>query len=446
MNCKKRWGITAIILAAAFLLRLLPALNVLDNPERFIRPDTATYLEPAKALLEGRFSGTGRAPGYSLLAASSMWISLKNHLSILALSGVFLSTLTILPVYGAGKTLFGRKAGLIAAALFAFNLTCAANAPMLLSDTLFGFFAACQFYFFILFYRSKKSSDFLLCILFAAAGTLIRPINLPWIAPALVLLWMRPQMPWQRKLSTSLCALLITSAILLPWMARNAASGAPWCIDTNTGAMVHQNGAMILAEAKGTNYEFEKEKIRKEYDTLFLDTRRFPDEKSREEWKMTRFRQIIAAHPWIALKQHFNWHRILLPDAPTFFEITGVTKSDRGTMNVLAKEGIFAAVDHYFEGRWYLPALLLPLLAVTGITYMGTLLFLFRCLFHFKRRWYMWLLFLAFAEFYLFLPGPICAPRYQIPALPLMCVFAAGALIPAMRMIPFLRKRKVELK
>lgn len=446
MNCKKRWGITAIILAAAFLLRLLPALNVFDNPECFIRPDTATYLEPAKALLEGRFSGTGRAPGYSLLAASSMWISLKNHLSILALTGVLLSTLTILPVYGAGKTLFGRKAGLIAAALFAFNLTCAANAPMLLSDTLFGFFAACQFYFFILFYRSKKSSDFLLCILFAAAGTLIRPINLPWIAPALVLLWMRPQMPWQRKLSTSLCALLITSAILLPWMARNAASGAPWCIDTNTGAMVHQNGAMILAEAKGTNYEFEKEKIRKEYDTLFLDTRRFPDEKSREEWKMTRFRQIIAAHPWIALKQHFNWHRILLPDAPTFFEITGVTKSDRGTMNVLAKEGIFAAVDHYFEGRWYLPALLLPLLAVTGITYMGTLLFLFRCLFHFKRRWYMWLLFLAFAEFYLFLPGPICAPRYQIPALPLMCVFAAGTLIPAMRMIPFLRKRKVELK
>jgi hypothetical protein len=75
---------------------------------------------------------------------------------------------------------------------------------MLLSDTLFGFFAACQFYFFILFYRSKKSSAFLLCILFAAAGTLIRPINLPWIAPALVLLWMRPQMPWQRKLSSSL--------------------------------------------------------------------------------------------------------------------------------------------------------------------------------------------------------------------------------------------------
>ena len=39
------------------------------------------------------------------------------------------------------------------------------------------------------------------------------------------------------------------AAVLLPWMARNAAAGAPWCIDTNTGAMLHQNGAMIPAEA-----------------------------------------------------------------------------------------------------------------------------------------------------------------------------------------------------
>ena len=190
--------------------------------------------------------------------------------------------------------------------------------------------------------------------------------------------------------------------------------------------MVHQNGAMILAEANKSSYEAEKEKIRREYDTLFLDTRRFPDEKSREKWKMERLRQIITAHPWIALKQHFNWHRILLPDAPTFFEITGLTTSDRGTMNILAKEGVFAAVNYYFDGRWYLPAALFPLLAVTGITYLGTLLFLAGTLFRIKRHWYFWLLFLAFAEFYLFLPGPICAPRYQIPALPVMCAFAGA--------------------
>ena len=112
-------------------------------------------------------------------------------------------------------------------------------------------------------------------------------------------------------------------------------------------------------------------------------------------------------------------------------------------MNVLVKHGLFAAIDHYFEGRWYLPALLLPLLAATGVIYLGVVLFLFRCLFHFRRRWYMWLLFLAFTEFYLFLPGPICAPRYQIPALPLMCVFAAGALILCMGKLRSLKHHRL---
>ena len=94
-------------------------------------------------------------------------------------------------------------------------------------------------------------------------------------------------------------------------------------------------------------------------------------------------------------------------------------------MNVLVTKGLFAAVDHYFEGKLHLVLLLLPLLCITTITYLGTLLLLLYALFHFRRRWYLWLLFLAFAEFYLFLPGPICAPRYQLPALPLMCTFAS---------------------
>ena len=394
-----------------------------------------TYLAPAQALLKGEFFGTGRAPGYIVLAAAARWLSPEYHRSLLALAGVLFSTLTLIPLYAGTKELFGRKPALAAGLLYALNLTAIANAPMLLSDTFFAFVAACQYYFFTRFYRKKQSADFLLCIFFAAAGTLIRPINLPWIAPALVLLWFLPGISWKQKAWNALGGVTITLFILLPWMARNAASGAPWCIDTNTGAMVHQNGAMILSEARGTSYEAEKEKIRQEYDQLFKDTVQFPDEKSREKWKMARFRQIIAAHPFTALKQHFNWHRILLPDAPTFFELLGVTKSDRGPMGVLAQKGLIAAVDHYFEGRWSLPCLLLPLLLVTGVTYLGTVILLIWSVCHFRRRWYFGLLFLAFAEFYLFLPGPICAPRYQLPALPLLCGFAGVVLVYLLRVL-----------
>ena len=337
---------------------------------------------------------------------------------------MLLSTLTLVPVWAGTRLLAGTGAALAATALLALNLTAAANAPMLLSDTLFGFFAAWQFFFFIRFFRRKKDRDFLCCVLTAALGTLIRPINLPWLAPALVLLWFVPGVSPRRKALDTLGGVLIYGAVLLPWMARNAAAGAPWCIDTNTGAMLHQNGAMILAEANRSSYEDEKQRLRKEFDTLFQDKKRFPDEKSREEWKIAKLKKIIADHPFIALKQHVNWHRILLPDAPTFFELAGLTRSDRGTMDVLTRRGLFAAVDHYFEGRWALPCALLPLLLLTGLVYLGTAAVLCASVLKFRKRFFLLLLFLAFAEFYLFLPGPICAPRYQIPALPLMCAFA----------------------
>ena len=142
MSNKKERIILAVIFAAAFLLRLLPALNVFDFPERFIRPDTATYLAPAQALLEGKFFGTGRAPGYIFLAAAAKYLLPGSDHVLLALTGVFLSTLTLLPVYGAAKELFGSRAGVIATGLFALNLTAIANAPLLLSDTFFSLFAA----------------------------------------------------------------------------------------------------------------------------------------------------------------------------------------------------------------------------------------------------------------------------------------------------------------
>jgi len=424
MNRKTAITLLLLILAAAFAARLIPTLMALGFPERIARPDTPTYLEPAKALISGEFSGTGRAPGYIWLAAGARLASEHHHRLLLALAGVLLSTLTLLPVWAGTRLLAGSRAALAATALMALNLTAIANAPMLLSDTLFGFFAAWQFFFFIRFYRRKRSGDFLLSVLTAALGTLIRPINLPWLAPALVLLWFLSGIDRRRKALNTLGAVLIYAAVLLPWMARNAAAGAPWCIDTNTGAMLHQNGAMILAEANKSSYEDEKQRLRQEFDTLFPDKTRFPDEKSREEWKIARLKKIIAAHPFIALKQHFNWHRILLPDAPTLFELAGLTRSDRGTMEVLTRRGLIAAVDHYFEGRWYLPCALLPLLLFTGLVYLGCAAVLCGAVLRFRKRFFLLLLFLAFAEFYLFLPGPICAPRYQIPALPVMCAFA----------------------
>ena len=47
-----------------------------------------------------------------------------------------------------------------------------------------------------------------------------------------------------------------------------------------------------------------------------------------------------------------------------------------------------------------------------------------------RSRWRELVIFLAFCEYYLFLPGAITAPRYQLPALPLLCTLA-GCMISA---------------
>ena len=96
-------------------------------------------------------------------------------------------------------------------------------------------------------------------------------------------------------------------------------------------------------------------------------------------------------------------------------------------MNVLQKQGLFAAVNHYFDGRLYLPLLLLPLLAVTLLLYAGAAVQLGIALWNWKKQWFALLVFLAFVEYYFFLPGPVTVPRYQLPALPALAVAAALA-------------------
>ena len=64
---------------------------------------------------------------------------------------------------------------------------------------------------------------------------------------------------------------------------------------------------------------------------------------------------------------------------------------------------------------------LLPLLLITALLYFcaaGLLVYDIR---NIRRCYGEVLIFLTFCEYYLFLPGAITAPRYQLPALPFLC-------------------------
>ncbi|MBQ9088284.1 MAG: glycosyltransferase family 39 protein [Lentisphaeria bacterium] len=438
MNRKKLYGIYGGLFLLALLLRMTMAIFAnCESEVRTVRPDTAGYLTPARSLVEdGSYNSTRRPPGLPVLAAAVFKCGGGIRVLSFILAGV--SALTVLAVARAGFLYKGHAGGVIAGTLYALNPTVLGNAPLLLTDTLAGVFAALQYMFFLEFYRSKQWWGFFACAGVAALGTLIRPVNMLFILPLIFLLLCMRGISWKKKITAAVTGFLLFASIIFPWMLRNAMCGAGFCVDTNTGAMYHQNGAMLLGEVSGRGYEFEKQRIIWEQEELFRDTARFPDEKSREEYRISAYKKLVKEHFFIWLKQQMNY-QILFPDIPSFLECLGVTSSDRGTMAVLKEQGVMAAVKHYFGKNWFLVIVtVLPLILVAAVSYAGALGKLVLDIKDIKNKYMEIFVFGAFVYYYLFLPGAITAPRYQIPALPCLCVMAAQMLL---AMLKYFRNR-----
>lgn len=424
---ENKWTLPVILLAALFL-RLIPAVSAIKAEDRLLRPDSGIYLNAAQELVTcGSYQTTRRPPGYPAFAAIIYALGGKN--SAVALTQVAIAVATCWIVAMTGREVSGKACGNLAAGLMAVNLTAIANTPLLLSDTLFAFFIAGQFYFFVRYRRMKQLREVLLLALTAGFATLIRPINQLMIVVIPVLIAMMTEIPWKKRCLHIAAAVITFAAVITPWMMRNYLAGATFAVDTNTGAMRHQNGAMLLAKVNGTSYEFEKQKLRDAEAAELADRQKYPDERSREQWRIKEFKQLVMKYPFTYFSQHFDiW--ILLPDAPTLLECCGWTTSDKGTMNVLKKDGIFAAVRHYFGKNWLsCISLLIPLLIPVIILYAATAAKIMQYLRNIRSYWFEIFVLLGLAEYYLFLPGAITAPRYQLPALPCLCVTAALAII-----------------
>lgn len=417
----------AVIFAAALLVRGILWFSAASDPERLCRPDSTKYLISARSLAHGAgYEGTRRPPGFPVIAAAVYRCG--GGAKTIALLLTLLGAATAVVIYRCGELCTSRAGGVISGGLYALNLTAAGNAPLLLADTLFGLLTAVEFLIFLRCWKEKKPGYYLLCCAVAGLAVLVKPINLLFILPLTVLFCLLPRpenFSRRRKLLYCGAGAAIFLAVLVPWMIRNARCGAGMCIDTNTGAMLHQNGAMLLGEVNGTGYEAEKQRILREQEEIFADIERFPDEKSREEWRMNEYKKLIIKHFPLWLRQQIDW-RILLPDAPAFLECLGITQSDRGTMAVLKNHGFFAAVRHYFGKNFLLLLLLLsPLLAVTMLTFAAFFAAVATAVWHWRKHYFEVLVLLAFVEYYLLLPGSIVAPRYQLPALPCICVAAS---------------------
>lgn len=423
------------IVLLGFLLRLGTALpGIADAEIRFSRPDSETYLEPARALAES--GGYLEAPG-SPRPATLRPPGLPALLSILLRGGAgvgavvvvlcLLGALIAVPVYACGSELGGRAAGILAALLFSLNLTAIANAPLILSDTVFTLIVAGLAVFVLRYHRRGRLVDAGVAATLAAAAALVRSIGLPFgVVVAALLLAPGPAVRSRRLLATALF-LVLFGTLVAPWMARNAALGAGFRIDTNAGNTLLENtAAAVLAVEQGESEELVRERLRAETAEVFAgDPEAYSSLDARVSYQLSRGRQILMEHPVRTALLHVQ-PVILLPDVPTFLEDLGITTSGRGTQAVIRQHGFIRGVRHYFGDRIWILVPLLPALAVVALTYLGglgTLVAWAR-----GRRIFFLFLFGGFVLFFIVLPGPMIMPRYHLPALPLLCAMAGAGL------------------
>ncbi len=423
----RRYAIGLFLLA--LLIRLAAAVPGLENPELLMRPDSTTYLTPAEHLLQtcsyrNEAGPTAlRVPGYPTLLAVGKFFSGNGTIGGIVVSTIFAS-LAIPAIFLAALVFTNRiRRSLFAALLYLFSPTAIAFAPMLLSDAAFATIVSIQLLFFLRYFKRRKTTDLVLCVLTAGIGALTRPLNLFWIFPCLFVLFFLPGISFRTGIRRAFLALILFSGIIFPWILRNHAIGSGWRIDAVSADSLKHNAAVVESRVSGRPAE----EFRQEYVRFFEREFQSRPEKYRSEDAKLGFQERYLAekirqHPSVYFSMFLN-PVLFLPDLPTLFENLNLSKGGKGTWDVIVTHGLFAGVRHYFGGNWLLPFLAFPLAAVLFITYACALWTLFRAIR--KRDHRILLMFLLFCAYYLIVTGPVAYPRFQLPALPFLCVLAS---------------------
>ena len=428
-----------LIAAAALLIRIVCALPALmEGNECLLRTDSPSYIEPALALLkDGAYwtgPGTGipmtrRPAGCALILAGLFAVFGKNYLLASVLNCIA-SALTCYPAGLCGRLLGGRKAGYWSAGLFALNLTSLAQAPLLLADSVLGLCCAWALFFLLKSRKTRELHAFGCSCLLLALGAWFKPVNVPILIGAMPLLAVMI-FGFRRRTLTACGMVLLTFLLLIfPVMLRNYRCGADFDMDSNRGEMLFHSGSAILGEVTGGDSGVIRDRMAREtYAYLNAHPELYPDIRSRNAYCHRKYLELIRKYPCAFFHTHLPQWTMLLPDLPTFLENNRLTVTGRGTLDVMRKNGVFAALKHYLDGRFVLLIPVFPFLPITALLYFGTAMMLLIWLKHWKTQWLLLVLFGIFGFFYLFAGGPVVMPRYQIPALPLLCAMAGSWLV-----------------
>ena len=414
-----RQGPVLIVLAVGLLLRLAVWGFGLSDPERFLTPDSASYIGLASGILDsGMYGSEGqpeifRAPGYPFFLSVVFVISRAPGLVVFF--QVLLDGAVCWLVWRLARQSLGEGPAVAALAFQCVSVVSIVYACRVLSDTLFTFL-------FVLFLNSlwvscqregtPRFRGGALCGVLLAGMTYVRAVALPFgVLPVGLLLW-------RRRFRAALACAGTAALLLLPWYVRNGVrAGYPHFSSVGAILLYQCNAAMVLSKIECRPFAAVQEDI-------IADLSRYPTEQAQARHAMKQGRKIILQHPFIYTWAHLKTVPTnLLPATGELFQTLGAEIGGSGTLAIIRSRGILEGVRHYFRGRWGWFAAAVPFLALLGISYLLALVgFVGRAWAPSARPFFVFLGMTG--AYFLLVPGGAAHPRYAVPAMPIISLCA----------------------
>lgn len=414
-----------ILLLAAAVIRFALLAVAWSHPERMLTPDSTDYLRLTGSLHAGEgFEREGRpeifrTPGYPvflLVAALFRSLGPGGVAAVQVLADVLLVYLT----YLLASLVADRRSAVWAAAFQAVSVVSIVSSLRILSDGLYAVLFVLALCLLVLHLKAGGRWSLLSAAGVMGVACYVRPVGLVMAALMTAALLARPKR-WRRAGAFAGVVL----ALVLPWVMRNGMVARYWGFSSfATDSMYFYAVPQLEADRTGQDAAAlrARRKVVAGPPWGVGDPTPPPGPAARERARDAR-REILA-HPasyaWLHLRGCVG---VYLPGAPGLLELAGLTEGQRGTHDVLQREGLGAAARHYFGGSAEAIAMAVPLVLILALKYLAVAV----CVVTRARRGLpveIWLL-VAVVAVGTFLPGPFGLPRYRVPLAPILSI-AAG--------------------
>ncbi|NOY74472.1 MAG: phospholipid carrier-dependent glycosyltransferase [Kiritimatiellaeota bacterium] len=131
----------------------------------------------------------------------------------------------------------------------------------------------------------------------------------------------------------------------------------------------------------------------------------------------------------------------LLPDVGDLYRLLGFKIGGSGTLGVIRTKGVLAGVKHYFDGKWGLFLLAVPLVLPLFVKFAAAAVGVITALKSDKRTSLFF--FTVLTIYMLVVPGAVSHPRFRVPVEPLISLLAAFGVCWSVR---FLKTRDRRLR